>query len=462
MIVSHDSGFLDNVCTDIIHYHNFQLKRYKGTLSDFVKKVPSAKSYYDLSASVQKYTFPKPGLLDGVKTQEKAILRLRNVTFCYPGSGRNQLEDVSVQLSLGSRVAVLGRNGAGKSTLIKLMTSELAPDDGTVWKHPNLRIAYVAQHAFHHIEQHLDMTPNAYIQWRFASGEDAEEQEKTYRQVTEEDLARMKQAHMRPDGIAKVVDRILARQKYKNSFQYEISWVGYPSTGKNKKTTWLPRETLEEMGLTPKLLEFDSMYAAEQSYSRPLNLREVEKHLIQFGLNPEFGTHAMIQGLSGGQKVRLVIAAAMWNRPHMLVLDEPTNFLDRDSVAALAAAIKEYQGAVVMITHNEQFYQALCTEKWHVADGKVTPEGQKWGSTRNMALEEREKMHLLHAEEEQAATDAAAKAKEGKVKSGTAGGRKARKDLERKKKLNHGVLIQQEHVTGDALVPSNLGLLKKP
>ena len=58
-------------------------------------------------------------------------------------------------------------------------------------------------------------------------------------------------------------------------------------------------------------------------------------------------------GLSaGGQKVKVVIAAAMWNNPHILVLDEPTNYLDRDSLGALAGAIKEYGGGIVMITHN--------------------------------------------------------------------------------------------------------------
>jgi len=50
----------------------------------------------------------------------------------------------------------------------------MEPCEGTVWRHPNLRIAYVAQHAFHHIEQHLDITANQYIQWRYAIGEDRE------------------------------------------------------------------------------------------------------------------------------------------------------------------------------------------------------------------------------------------------------------------------------------------------
>ena len=63
------------------------------------------------------------------------------------------LEDISLFCTLNSRVAVLGPNGAGKSTMIKVLTGELEPSYGTVWRHPNMRVAYVAQHAFHHIEQ---------------------------------------------------------------------------------------------------------------------------------------------------------------------------------------------------------------------------------------------------------------------------------------------------------------------
>lgn len=61
----------------------------------------------------------------------------------------------------------------------------------------------------------------------------------------------------------------------------------------------------------------------------------------------------------------------MWNNPHILVLDEPTNFLDRDSMGGLAAAIRDFKGGVVMISHNEEFVGALCPEQWHVADGRV-------------------------------------------------------------------------------------------
>ena len=93
------------------------------------------------------------GFLEGIKSKDRAILKLNKVGFRYPGMEKNVISSVTGQFSLNSRVAVIGPNGAGKSTMIKILTGEIEALEGIVWKHPNLRVAYVAQHAFHHIEQ---------------------------------------------------------------------------------------------------------------------------------------------------------------------------------------------------------------------------------------------------------------------------------------------------------------------
>ena len=81
-------------------------------------------------------------------------MKMRKVAFQYPGSPAPQLNDITLQVSLSSRVAVLGPNGSGKSTLVKLLVGETEPNlGGEVWKHPNLVIGYVAQHAFHHVRR---------------------------------------------------------------------------------------------------------------------------------------------------------------------------------------------------------------------------------------------------------------------------------------------------------------------
>ena len=92
------------------------------------------------------------------------------------------------------------------------------------------------------------------------------------------------------------------------------------------------------------------------SNSKPLTSRNVEEHLGNVGLAAEEATHARIKDLSGGQKVKVVLAACTWCCPHLIILDEPTNYLDRDSLGALANAIKEFDGGVILITHNKGKY----------------------------------------------------------------------------------------------------------
>lgn len=371
MMVSHDSGFLDNVCTDIIHYEKRKLKHYKGNLAAFVKLNPAGLVYYDLSASPFKYKLPEPGFLEGIKRKESPILKLTNVNVTYPGCEKPQLIDVNVQCGLGSRVAVLGANGAGKSTLIKIVTGELKASSGLVWKHPNLGIAYVAQHAFHHVEQHLEKSPNEYIRWRFDRGEDREEMNKVNRKISKDEEKKMEELIMH-NGSRKQVERLLGRRKSKKSYEYEVKWVGM----KDVFNTWLSRELLEDMGFVKLVHEIDSKEVSRLGlYSRPCTIAGVQTHFDDFGLDAEFGTYGQIKNLSGGQKVKVVLAAAMWSNPHMIVLDEPTNFLDRDSLGALVGGIKEFGGAVLIISHNKEFLDTLCNESWMVANHHVAAPG---------------------------------------------------------------------------------------
>ncbi|KAI8819303.1 P-loop containing nucleoside triphosphate hydrolase protein [Fimicolochytrium jonesii] len=392
MIVSHDSGFLDRTCTNIIHYENRKLKTYRGNLSKFVEQKPEAKSYYELSAATVKFKFPEPGFLEGIKSKDKAILKMIGVNFTYPGRPMPALTGISLQCSLNSRVAVIGPNGAGKSTMIKILTGELVAVEGDVWKHPNLRVAYVAQHAFHHVEQHMDKTPNEYIRWRYQYGEDRESLVKAARQLTPEEEAAIKKPIV-IEAEKRLFEDIVGRRKAKRSYEYEIKWLNRP----HDDNTWHSRDRLEDWGFEKLVNWFDEREAAKEGmYARPLTQKGVEKHLEDVGLPAEFATHSRIRGLSGGQKVKVVLGAAMWNNPHMLVLDEPTNYLDRDSLGALAGAIQDYGGGVVIISHNREFTGAICPEVWNVDAGKLRIEGAK----RDMPVEK------IEMKEQETVTDA--------------------------------------------------------
>ncbi|KAG0269286.1 translational elongation factor EF-1 alpha [Actinomortierella ambigua] len=378
MIVSHDSSFLDNVCTGIIHYESRKLKKYLGNLSKFVEKYPDAKSYYELKSSLVTWRLPEPGFLDGVKSKDKALLKFKDISFAYPGNTVPTIKHMSAQVSLNSRVAVIGPNGAGKSTLIKVVTGEVVPQLGEVTKHPNLRVAYVAQHAFHHVEQHLTKTPNEYIRWRYQYGDDKELAAKVTRQLTPEEEEQMKKVvHWELNGKQEKlqVDDIYGRRKAKRSFEYEIQWVGRTF----EDNSWIPREKLEEWGFEKMLQAFDDKEAARAgAWTRSLTSVEVEKHLADVGLPAEFATHSHIKGLSGGQKVKVVLGAAMWLNPHVIILDEPTNYLDRDSLGAMTEALREFGGGVVIISHHRDFTEAICTETWSVNNGELTVTGNNY------------------------------------------------------------------------------------
>jgi elongation factor 3 len=384
IMVSHDSGLLTRVCTDIIEIHEMKLKYYRGNLEAFLVDNPDAKCYFELAEKGKiDFNFPKPGPLPGINSKGKAILKMTNITFTYPGAPKPQLNNVTVQVSLSSRVACVGENGAGKSTMIKLLTGELEPDEGSgdVWKHPNCRVGYIAQHAFHHIEKHLDETANDYIRWRYANGGDAEAIVKVTSIATEEEIKAMGKKFECPfvqddESVVKrkvTVERLTEKRrdnKKTKNMEYEVVFKEFSGNH------FVDRELLCKNGWEKMLNNLDEKIALRATqFARPLTKENVQKHLADVGLAAEFSTHMRMKSLSGGQKVKVVLAAALWTQPHILILDEPTNYLDRESLGALARAIRSFEGGVVMITHNSQFCDNLCPVVWHLQNNTLDVKG---------------------------------------------------------------------------------------
>uniref|UniRef100_A0A7S1D5I8 ABC transporter domain-containing protein n=1 Tax=Cyclophora tenuis TaxID=216820 RepID=A0A7S1D5I8_CYCTE len=402
IVVSHDSGLLNDCCTNILAIDNLKLRTFKGNLDEYVKINPSARAYFTLTASKKKFKFPQPGPIEGVKSKGKALMKLTGCTFTYPGNEKPTLFDISVQVSLSSRVACIGENGAGKSTMIKLLVGEREPQQGEMWKHPNARVAYVAQHAFHHIEKHLDKTPNEYIRWRYANnGEDKESLVKVTMQFTDEELKKQKtpfeiqftdEETGKITKVKKVVSELVGGRKTNKSkdYEYEVRYAG--STVDSGE--YLPAKTLKKMGWDKAMKAVDLKIAQRAGlYIRPLSTKNVEEHLEDCGLNREFGTHYRMSALSGGQKVKVVLAAAMWNQPHIVVLDEPTNYLDRESLGALAGAIETFEGGIVIISHNNEFTQKLCPETWVMDAGHLETKGDAdWMLKQDTKIEQQEQI----------------------------------------------------------------------
>jgi elongation factor 3 len=375
-----------------VEFQDRRLRSFKSTkgsvLTDFVAQFPEKKGYFELKNDVMAFKFPEPGHLDGVKSKSKALIKMSNVTFQYPTRDSPTVMDIHLQASRVSRVAVIGANGAGKSTAIKLLTGELKATSGEVWRHPNLRLAYIAQHAFQHLEKHLLQTPVQYILERFAGNDDKEAIDFKAGEMAQDKEIQKKQYYVEAKTMtlkacvekgdfqkAVEVEAVLARkeQKKPKCLLYQCKWMGKGVD----EAFWVERDILIKMGHLKMAQRQDEKEAmAAGLMSKFLTTESIENHLSNFGLTAEVASHTQIQSLSGGQKVKVVLGASLWQDPHIVILDEPTNYLDRDGLGALTLALQDYGGGVIIISHNREFANAVATEKWIMKAGNLKQEGE--------------------------------------------------------------------------------------
>ncbi len=136
--------------------------------------------------------------------------------------------------------------------------------------------------------------------------------------------------------------------------------------GQNLRIGYFAQHQLEQLNPAQNALQHiqqvDSQAATEQ---------EMRSFLGGFGFVGDDALR-LVAPFSGGEKARLVLALLAWQRPHLLLLDEPTNHLDLDMRDALTLALQEYQGAVVVVSHDRYLLRTLADRLVLVADGRVT------------------------------------------------------------------------------------------
>jgi ATP-binding cassette subfamily F protein 3 len=112
-----------------------------------------------------------------------------------------------------------------------------------------------------------------------------------------------------------------------------------------------------------------------------LHLQRLDRQAPEQALRDFLGAYAFqgeragepVAPLSGGEKARLVLALLIYQRPNLLLLDEPTNHLDLEMRHALTLALQDYEGAVVLVSHDRHLLRTVCDELLLVADGRVEP-----------------------------------------------------------------------------------------
>ncbi|KAL4853778.1 ABC transporter F family member 3 [Chlorella vulgaris] len=308
VVVSHAREFLNTVCTDVLHLHSRAITTYRGNYDTFEKtsreRVKNAKAAAEaqdmkrkhMQAFIDKFRYNanRAALVQSrIKALERLadvevvdvdptyifrfptppdaasppILGFTDVEFAYPG-GPVLFTDLNFGLDLTSRFAIVGPNGIGKSTLLGLISGELEPTKGHVFRNPKVRLATFSQHHVDGLD--LALSPLAYMC-------------KIYPQHKEE----------------------------------------------------VHRGQLSSFGIPADL-------AAQPMYT-----------------------------LSGGQKSRVAMARVTFTKPHLLLLDEPSNHLDMDAVAALVEGLALFQGGVLMVSHDQHLIESTVDELWAVENGTV-------------------------------------------------------------------------------------------
>eukprot|EP00929_Paragymnodinium_shiwhaense_P059662 TRINITY_DN2986_c0_g1_i1.p1 TRINITY_DN2986_c0_g1~~TRINITY_DN2986_c0_g1_i1.p1 ORF type:complete len:720 (+),score=175.98 TRINITY_DN2986_c0_g1_i1:39-2198(+) len=398
LVVSHDPDFLDNICTDIVHFTaDAKLVYHVGGFTSFTKEVlqgdeAKAKQLLEVASKgpdgkplgldpnslgvdePDRLQFPAPEKIAGDgKYDDPVVLTVSNMTYQHKGAETPILRDVNLSVRVSSRIAIVGKNGSGKSTLLSIVAGRLKNlQSGQVETNHKLRLVYIGQHSEKQLADYMNCTPYEYLQLRFKRGYDSEMPLREMPQPDHKQRMRIKQIAQRHGKRGKEVELILSRQIDMTNKRalYEVSWKDL-GPGENSFEKF---DRLKSLGVEHMVHHFNQlmMDAWGEAPERPLTDKELTRHLVDFGLPEDAAQNRRITMLSSGQKVRLLMAASFWTVPHIVCFDEPTNYLDVDSVEALATALRKFKGGYLVVSHNQKFIEEISEESWEVADGSVT------------------------------------------------------------------------------------------
>jgi elongation factor 3 len=252
----------------------------------------------------------------------------------------------------------------------ELNPTEVDGKVGEVWRHHNLRLAYIAQHHMETLGKFYKSTPFQYLQHRYQNGYDEELQKHLLEPKDEEEALLRKELGKKYGKYGLSVGQLVGRTQKGKQLLYEIQWDGLTD---QKQNTYESLDTLRKLGVEKFATACDARIqaAASGADQRMVSRREAIKHLEQFGIDEEMCCNREIGSFSAGQKSKLALGAAFWTKPHVVCLDEPTNYLDPETVSALARALKWFRGGVLVITHHQGFIDEVCNEAWKVGGGKL-------------------------------------------------------------------------------------------
>ncbi|MBC7720302.1 MAG: ATP-binding cassette domain-containing protein [Chitinophagaceae bacterium] len=152
---------------------------------------------------------------------------------------------------------------------------------------------------------------------------------------------------------------------------------GEMTEGKGLNIGYFAQQELDVLHLNDNPLEHmirlvKEVTAAGKIGNQPTREQDLRSFLGNFSFGGDMVKQA-VGSMSGGEKARLVLCMIVWQRPNLLLLDEPTNHLDLATREALSMALNEFEGTVMLVSHDRALLRAVCDEFWMVGRGGVAP-----------------------------------------------------------------------------------------
>ena len=237
-----------------------------------------------------------------------SVLKCSNVSFSF--GNRTILENASFVMQKGEHIGLIGLNGEGKSTFIKMITGSLTPDSGKIEWAKRITTGY--------LDQYTTLTKG-----------------KTIKEVLMEAFSSMYDLEREMNELY---------EKMATASEEEMN------------------QMLEETGEIASTLEASGFYTLDAT---------IEDVANGLGLG-EIGLDKDVSALSGGQRSKVLLTKLILSKPMILILDEPTNFLDEEQINWLTTYLQNYENAFLLVSHDVPFLNKVINVIYHMEDGVLT------------------------------------------------------------------------------------------
>lgn len=255
-------------------------------------------------------------------------------------SGNYLFQNVNFTIKKDDKIGLVGKNGAGKSTLLKMLSKEITFYEGVVVPEGNITIGF--------LKQDLD----------FVKG----------RTVWNETMQAFEQINAWKSELEEVNHQLATRTDYESDAYTDI---------------------------INKMTELNDILMHHDAY----NLEgDIEKVLFGLGFKAD-DFQKITDEFSGGWRMRIELAKLLLQKNDLMLLDEPTNHLDMESIIWLENFLKDYPGAIVLVSHDKQFMTAVCNRTFDVNNRKV--DDYKTNYTKYLVMREERREKLIQAKKNQ-------------------------------------------------------------